>query len=225
MAIRTAHGKGKDALIRIETLPVDELPTRPLPLDPESIERPIERNELGQVQGESAKALASRGGKNKAAKMKWLRGKGLINLAADGHFHKHWVMIEPFSEEEVESIRIFSGGFVGPSVQRNVGVAAQQQAISQYYFELGAEAANVGDPDKALKWFTASGRIADYSRQQIATAKELGYRDGNARRALGRLSGRDPALALLEAVEDLPGDCTYEFDDPAVYDADHIPDE
>ena len=178
--IRTAHGKGKSALVRVETCPIDELPSG-VPADASGARSllvpDVARTPDGRLaDGNAAAELGRRGGLARAAQRGKLRSLEVLglrpvpgaDLSAMGDFLAD---AEAFAEHEVQRLALTAGGGVcGAGPASMVQTAALQLASSRYLWSLG-------NPEQ-LK---LASSLADSSRQNIAMAFELCAREAKAR--------------------------------------------
>lgn len=175
MALRTAHGKGAPALLRAETVPVDELPEGvPAPAKP-----PAAAGRDGKGKFGPGNPHAAAGGRAKARKMR-LRAEladrlGLVDLPADSAFAGYVEHAAEFAAVELRRLaELVGGGEVGPGPASMVQSAALALAASRYMYSLGAQ---TGDGNLLGR----AAMLADKSRQGLLTAHELVAREAQAR--------------------------------------------
>lgn len=186
MGIRAAHGNGASALIRVETLPVDELPEGVKGPALED-ERPAERRANGQfVKGSTT---AQRKGGN--AK----RGKVHLTKVTTKETPPEF---EPYKRQAAayravhcrELARNVGGGTCGPGPSAIVASSALMLAWSRY---LSDEAAKTGSIDMITK----SATLADKARQGLLTAHELCAREAMARAKQAPTTAGSLAASIL----------------------------
>lgn len=173
--IRTAHGAGADALIRVECPPLDEIP------DP---------NAQDTAQG---LALVSRRGKpfqrgNAAAKNRRpkLARAGLDVPAADPAWSKFEKQGRRYAQRRCRELAIQHGGYLGSGPASMLASAGLALASSRYLY---AKAAETGENSL----FKQAASLADSARQQELTAVALAEREAAAQK-----SKIDPYAQLLE---------------------------
>ena len=187
--IRTAHGAGASALVRVETAPVNELPEGvPAPAREDS---PSDRAGGGLFA--RGNTIASEGGKARAGKTRLAARLGLAALADDAAFRPYKRSAEAFRRAQCTDLaRTVGGGHCGPGPSSIVASAALSLGWSRYLSDL---AATTGDADLALK----SATLSDKSRQALLTATELCAREATARaKSAGPI---DPLAAWRTPVE------------------------
>lgn len=169
MGIRTAHGRGAAALVRVESAPADELPLgRPGPARAES---PNNRGTGGKFA--RGNTLASEGGKARGGKTRLASQLGLGRLDADPAFAPYRASAEAFRKAQCASVAsTVGGGMCGPGPSSIIASAALALAASRFLYDTAQ-----GDPDVMLKAAT----LADKSRQSLLTAHELAAREAMAR--------------------------------------------
>jgi hypothetical protein len=173
MAYRKAHGTGADALARVETAPVDELPEGvPAPARPAE---PSDRGPDGRFR--PGNALAATGGAAKRGQAHLAARLGLGSLPADAAFAPYRRSAATFRRVQCTTLaRTVGGGVCGPGPSSIVASAALALAWSRYLSDLAAQ---TGDADAV----TRAMRLADASRQMLLTAHELCAREATARAA------------------------------------------
>jgi hypothetical protein len=181
VGLRRAHGKGSGALVRVETMPANELPTG----EPAQArqERPGDRGERGKFA--PGNSMARAGGKALHGKTRLSARLGLSVLPEDAAFRPYKAAASSFRRAHcAELAKTVGGGMCGPGPSSIVASAALALAWSRYLSDL---AAKTGEVDLAIK----SMRLAETSRQSLLTAHEL-----CAREAVARASQRGPADPL-----------------------------
>jgi hypothetical protein len=168
---RTAHGTGAEALVRVETAPVDELPEG-VPDDARSAS-PRDRGAAGRFA--AGNTLARQGGRAKRGKSRLTARLGLAELPDDSTFAPYRRAAATFRRVQCSELaRSIGGGVCGPAPSSIVASAALALAWSRWTSD---QAAATGDPDLAAKAL----RMADTSRQMLLTAHELAAREAKAR--------------------------------------------
>lgn len=171
MGIRTAHGTGAPALIRVETLPADELPAG-IPADTDRAVRSAS-GERGRFGPGNRRSIL--GGRAKRGKAKLTVRLGLANLSDDSAFAPYRRSAAVFRRTQcAELARVVGGGVCGPGPSSIVASAALALAWSRYFSD---QAALTGDPDLAIKAI----KLGDSSRQALLTAHELCAREAQLR--------------------------------------------
>lgn len=171
MTLRRAHGAGADALLRVETLPADELPDG-VPADAGADSRAASA-EAGRFAPGNRRSVL--GGRAKRGKSRLTSRLGLSTLPDGDAFAPYRRAAATFRRVQcAELSRSVGGGQVGPAVCSIVASAALALAWSRWTSD---EAAKTGDPDLAAKAL----RMADTSRQMLLTAFELAAREAEAR--------------------------------------------
>lgn len=178
MAYRTAHGSGADALVRVETLPADELPEGlPAPSGQGNAPAPgIKRTADGRMADRQAAAeLGRRGALAMHAKRRARRPAVLEALGLRGIPPSEMVpyldMANDFAEHETARLaQTVGGGHCGSGPASMIQSAALALAASRYLYAQG-------NPETMGQ----AARLADSSKQQILTAFELTAREAKAR--------------------------------------------
>ena len=171
MTLRRAHGTGKNALVRVETLPVDELPDG-VPADADDASRAAAQ-ESGPFQPGNRRSVL--GGKARAGKTRLAERLGLSKLPADSKFATYKNHAVTFRRAHcAELAKTVGGGYCGPAPSSIVASAALALAWSRYFSDVAAE---TGDPELAMKAI----RLGDQSRQALLTAHELCAREAESR--------------------------------------------
>jgi len=164
MALRTAHGNGASALVRVETLPVDEFP--PLNADDtaeglalaERRGRPFERG--NQAARGRRPALAS--------------AAGIPLDAEDPLYRRALGWARRYRRRRVSELAIQHGGDLSSGVCAMLTSSALDMAASRY---LTAKAAATGD----VTLLKLASQLAMASRQTELTALEIASRENAAR--------------------------------------------
>jgi hypothetical protein len=174
MALRTGHGKGAPALVRVETAPVDELPI--------GVQAPLHAEAGGERRPDGtfapgARTVQSAGGRAKRGKARLTVRLGLGSLPSDNAFAPYRRAASTFRRVQCgELARSIGGGVCGPAPSSIVASAALALAWSRFFSD---QAALTGDPELAVRAL----RAADASRQALLTAHELCAREAVARSA------------------------------------------
>lgn len=169
MALRTAHGSYKDALVVVETRPVDELSAlngadtvRGITVEKES------RTDLGRFK---------RGNKVAAGRKPALASAAGIPVEAkDPRYTQSLRWARKYRAQRVRELTIQHGGYLSSGVCAMLTSSALDMAASRYLTILAAE----GAPDGPTLLKTAS-QLAASSRQQELTALEIAQREAAAR--------------------------------------------
>lgn len=171
MGIRRAHGNGADALVRVETLPVDELPAGVPGI--EHAEARDERTDGGRW-APGASTAQSKGGKTRRGKVTLALKLGLTAVDNDPKFAPYRRAAIAFRRAHTSSLAsTVGGGVCGTGPSSIVASAALALAASRFLYDT----AN-GDPAILAQ----AARLADSSRQGILTAHELCAREAQARK-------------------------------------------
>lgn len=163
--LRTAHGNGVAALVRIEPPPVDEL-SAGVPADARA-ESPTDRGERGKfAEGNS---VAAAGGRARSGHTRLARKLRLGESFSDPRFEPYAKAARGFRKAHVTTLaRTVGGGHCGPAPASIIASAALQLAGSRFAFEV------LGD-------MALGSRLADASRQNLLAAHELCAREAQAR--------------------------------------------
>lgn len=189
MAIRTAHGTGASALVRVETAPADELPDG-MPADADRVSRSADR-ERGRFGPGNRRSVL--GGRAKRGKARLTSRLGLAELPEGNAFRPYKAAAATFRRVQcAELARTVGGGVCGPGPSSIVASASLALAWSRYLSDC---AATEGDAELAVRAI----RLGDSSRQALLTAHELCAREAAAR-------PRAPADAQAELRARLLGD-------------------
>lgn len=190
MAIRTAHGKGaRKAICRVETLPVDELPTVPDSAAVVAAERArgaeAARSLAAGGDATAARELGRRGGLAKAAraaKLRALQSLGLDPALVSPDLLPYLDRAEEWAEAEVARLAAHVGrGHTPPNVCVLIHSAALNLAASRLAFSRG---------ELAL-----ASRLAAEMRQHVLAAHELTAKEAKSRPS--ELEGMTPAQATI----------------------------
>lgn len=186
MAVRSAHGSGASALVRVETSPADELP-RGLPADADATSRRA-AGEGGRFAPGNRRSVL--GGRAKRGKSRLTARLGLADLPDDSSFAPYRRAAATFRRVQcAELARTIGGGVCGPAPSSIVASAALALAWARWTSD---QAAAKGDPELA----TRALRMADTSRQMLLTAHELCAREAQSR---PRVSATDRMIAEAAA--------------------------
>jgi hypothetical protein len=171
MSLRKAHGSGKGAMVRVETLPADELPDG-LPANADDASRAA-AEETGAFKPGNRRSVL--GGKARAGKTRLAERLGLAKLPESAAFAPYKSHAVSFRRAHcAELARNVGGGYCGPAPSSIVASAALALAWSRYFSDV---AASTGDHELAMKAI----RLGDQSRQALLTAHELCAREAESR--------------------------------------------
>jgi hypothetical protein len=190
MAVRTAHGNGAPALLRVETAPADELPI--------GVQATLQAEARGERRADGtfapgARTVQSAGGRAKRGKARLTVRLGLGALPTGNAFGPYRRAASTFRRVQcAELARSVGGGVCGPAPSSIVASAALALAWSRFFSD---QAALTGDPELAVRAL----RAADASRQALLTAHEL-----CAREAQSRPSTTNPLEALRKSLLEKP---------------------
>ena len=191
MTLRRAHGRGVPALVRVETLPADELPDG-VPGQARTAS-PSDRAHGGRFA--RGNKLAREGGKALAGKSRLAARLGLTTLPEDAAFSPYRRAASAFRRAQCAHLAsTVGGGVCGPGPSSIIASAALALAWSRYLSDL---AAATGDAELAIR----AVRLGDHSRQALLTAHELAAREASARAA-----SRGPDLGRYGAFLSAQGD-------------------
>jgi hypothetical protein len=163
MSLRSAHGKGAPALIRVESLPPDELPILY-----------AEDTEAGLAESHATGRPFTPG--NKAAKGKrpaLASSTGMALDAADPEYRRALGWARRYRSARMRELRIQHGGYLSSGVVAMLVSSAMDLAAGRYLYALGAK---TGDTDILLK----ASKLQQSSRQQELTAMEIASREAAA---------------------------------------------
>lgn len=169
--IRTAHGAGADALVRVETPPLDEVP---IPNEHDTAVGLAETKRRGKP-FEKGNA-AARGRKP------MLAGLGLE--ASDPRYRKALAKAERYRQRRCRELAVSHGGYLGVAPSAMIASAARALASSLVLTELADQLLAVGSSKSnkaAANLLLQAARLADSSRQQELTAVALAERESKAR--------------------------------------------
>jgi hypothetical protein len=189
MAWRAAHGTGADAVVRIETLPADELPAG-VP--------GVARPEGAEVRGPDGRfrpgnPMAAAGGRAKAGRTRLATRLALNALAEGSPFAKYQHMASTFRRVQCDELaQNVGGGVCGPGPASIVSTAAIQLAYSRYFFDM---CANSFDPDLAQQ----AAKFGDQSKANLLAAHELCAKEAQARARITRAYDVEVVAAQAEA--------------------------
>jgi len=173
MSLRAAHGSGVSAVVRVETLPADELPAPVVaPLAEDS--GPLRRSPDGRFGREAARELGRRGGLARARRIRLVDALGLRKLTEDAAFKPYRDAAEEFTSHHLGQLAMLAGGVVGAAPSSMVASAALQLAASRWCFDKGGETGDAG-------WMKQGSSFANDSRQNLLAAYELAVREAKAR--------------------------------------------
>jgi hypothetical protein len=180
MALRSGHGAGRGSL-RIEVLPVDELPAPVPSAEPSttvtalkvaaSAMGPIPKGSKGEP---SAIAKARLGGLALSMHRKMNELLGLAKLPKDHAFGPYRLQAQAFFEAELPRLAGVAGGEVGASAASMVASAILQFACSRWAFDRGAETLDIAMMKQA-------SALANDSRQNLLAGFEIAVREAHAR--------------------------------------------
>jgi hypothetical protein len=159
MALRTAHGKGRDAVVRVEVLPADELPA----VTPAVTDR-------------SGRDAAGRFARYNTVSKKPRLRPGVLAPDADAGpaFEPYARWAKSYYHRRRRELAQAHGGSVSAGVANLIASAAQQLAQSRF---LAARAAEDGDADR----MKLSSSLADAARQNELAGFEIAAREAKAR--------------------------------------------
>lgn len=172
MPLRTAHGTGASALIRVETAPADELP--------EGVQAPPQDDARGERRPDGtfapgARTIQSAGGRATRGKTRLAAKLGLASLPEGTAFAPYRRAAATFRRVQcAELARTVGGGVCGPGPSSIVASAALALAWSRYLSDV---AAREGDAELAARAI----RMGEASRQSLLTAHELCAREAQSR--------------------------------------------
>lgn len=181
MALRTAHGTGADAVIRVETLPIDELP----PLNAEDTLAGIA---LAKERGRPFERGNKAGAKRKPA---LVTIAGMPVEAADPDYKRALGWARRYRGARVRELAIQHGGALSAGVCGMLTSSALDMAASRY---LTGVAAKTGDAEAMLR----ASKLSQSSRQLELTALEMASREAQARPSR-------PAMNLAERLLESEG--------------------
>ncbi len=172
MTLRKGHGAGRDALVRVETMPADELP---LGVQAPAVESAGGERRPDGTFAPGARTVQSAGGRATRGKSRLAARLGLVGLADDSAVRPYMASASTFRRVQcAELARTVGGGVCGPAPSSMVASAALALAWSRFFSD---RAAIDEDPELAVRAI----RLADSSRQMLLTAHELCAREAEAR--------------------------------------------
>jgi hypothetical protein len=154
MTLRTAHGVGVDALVRVETLPVDELPA--LPVAPQR----GPGFQKGNRHGKGRKPVLACSG-------------GMPLDAKDPTYKRCLAQARRYRRARIRELSLQHGGEVSAGVSAMITSASLDLAMSRYL----ATRAAMGDKSA----IASSSRLAATARQLELTALEIASREAAGR--------------------------------------------
>lgn len=164
MVMRRAHGKGADALVRVERKPLDEV----APLCAEDTEAALASAAKRGRPFEPGNAAA----KNKRPALASVSGMPLD--AADPAYKRALGWARRYRGRRVRELAVQHGGELSAGVCAIVTSSSLDMAASRY---LSGLAAKTGDPALMIQ----ASKLAQSSRQHELTAIELASREAAAR--------------------------------------------
>ena len=167
--LRTAHGTGTAALLRVERLPLDE----EVPLNAADTERGLaEAKRRGRPFEKGNRAAENR----KPA----LALLGVPLDSADPRCRAALRQANSLRRRRVRELAIQHGGHLGAGPCAMLGSSARALAASTVLYTLATEALAAGKTKEATDLFQASAQLADKSRQQELTAVAIAAREAVA---------------------------------------------
>ena len=158
MTLRKAHGSGAAALVRVETLPADELPLG-VQAPPQASARK-ERRPNGTF-APGARTIQASGGRATRGKSKLTARLGLANLPEGNAFAPYRRAATKFRRVQcAELARIVGGGVCGPAPSSIVASAALALAWSRYFSD---QAAVSGDSELAVRAVGSPGTELEFA--------------------------------------------------------------
>lgn len=190
MTLRTAHGKGVNALVRVETAPADELPAGVQ--GPVQAEAREERTADGRWRA-GTRTAQSLGGKSRKDQALLAARVGFSAIVSSPAWRPYQRLAAAFRLQHCRQLAASVGGGVcGSGPSSIVASAALALAASRFLYDTAA-----GDPDMLVK----AARLADSSRQSLLTAHELAAREARSRLAS---SDAPPSWLLSDDEGDKP---------------------
>lgn len=172
MSLRKAHGHGAAALVRVETMPADELPLGVQA--PPQVSAGEERRANGTF-APGARTVQAAGGRATRGKSRLAARLGLSSLPDTSAVRPYMASAATFRRVQcAELARTVGGGVCGPAPSSMVASAALALAWSRYFSDAAAASS---DPDIVQRAI----RMADSSRQMLLTAFELCAREAESR--------------------------------------------
>lgn len=166
MTLRTAHGAGASALVRVERRPLDEIPAPKA----EDVAEGLVALAKGPPRGRPFQKGhgAARGRKPSLAAL------GVPLVAADPRYQSALRKAASYRSRRCRELAIEHGGYLGAGPASMLASAALALAASRVLYELAGATL-----DPAL--FVQAAQLADKARQQELTAVDLAARDAKGR--------------------------------------------
>lgn len=167
-------------------MPVERSQGQPRPLVPRPDELPagVQATEQAEAREErtergtwtkGARTAQSKGGRALKNRTALSHQAGLDPILTLTAFRPYLAQAKPFAKAEASAIaRTVGGGELGPGPASIVVSASLQLAASRYWFDQGAA---TGDP----KAFETASRLADASRSNLLSAREMAAKEAKAR--------------------------------------------
>lgn len=176
--IRTAHGKGASAVLRVEAMQLDELP-------------PMNAEDTGQglAMARRRGAPFTKGNKAAANRKPALCQLGVPLDTSDPRYRSAMRKAERYRARRVRETAVAHGGHLSAGPSAMFASAARALAASIVVNLLAGETLAAGDTKAAADLFKVAASLADSSRQQELTAVGLAAREAAAR-------PKDPAAAV-----------------------------
>lgn len=184
--LRTAHGNGAPALLRVERPPLDELPT---PNAADTARGLAEAHKRGRPFQKGNRAASNR--------KPSLCLLGVPLETADPRYRNALRKAEAWRQRRVRELAVQGGGELGAGPCSMLANAAFALAASRVLQELAGHTL-----DATL--FVQAARLADSARQQELTAVALAEREAEARRAARQVPSSVPWLVEADAREGEP---------------------
>lgn len=144
----------------------------------------VQANEQAEARGErtergtwtkGARTAQSKGGRALKNRTALSHQAGLDPILTLETFKPYLAQAKPFAKAEIGAIaRSLGGGELGPGPSSVVVSASLQLAASRYWFDQGAA---TGDP----KAFETASRLADASRSNLLSAREMAAKEAKSR--------------------------------------------
>lgn len=184
--LRTAHGGGRDALLRVERPPIDETPATNAELTEQGLREAARRGRPFQLGNAAA-----------AGRRPGLSGALGLN-ASDPRMRAALKKAERYRQRRVRELAVAHGGYLSAAVAAMIASAARALASSHVLHELADELLKAGTAKSnkaAANLLLQAARLADSSRQQELTAIAIAERESKARPS----TNDDLALLLAPA--------------------------
>jgi hypothetical protein len=195
LTLRSGHGNGRGSP-RVETLPVDELPTG-IPADADGDSRAATRETGRFARGNRRSVL---GGRAKRGSSRLTARLGLSSLRDADAFAPYRRASATFRRAQcAELARTVGGGVCGPGPSSVVASAALALGWSRYFSD---QAAATGDAELAMR----SSRLAETSRQHLLAAHELVAREALSRREANPMKACEALAAAMMAESETTGE-------------------